>query len=267
MQRDHTEAYTILNAGRVGQSPLLLVCDHASNALPQAYGTLGLPPDELSRHIAWDPGAADLTRALANRLGAPALLSCFSRLLIDLNRGDDDPTLVMRLSDGAIIPGNRHVTPTEIETRLARYWRPYHDAITTTIDQSLAAGLPPVIVSIHTFTPVWRGAARPWHAGILWDKDDRLANILLEELSSEPALIVGDNAPYHGWLKNDCLYQHGTSRGLAHALVEIRNDLLATPEGVAQWTTRLTSILQRALADPDTRKRLTTVQMFGSRAG
>src|SRR5271167_92111 len=146
---------------------VLVICDHASNAFPPGYGALGLSPETLLRHIAYDIGAAWLTRRLATRLNAPAVLSTFSRLLIDPNRGADDPTLVMQLSDGAIIPGNAGISAEEVELRLDRYWRPYRGAVAQTIEAMIAAGPPPAILSIHSFTPSWRGCARPWEVGIL----------------------------------------------------------------------------------------------------
>ncbi len=153
---------------------VLFICDHAANALPEAYGTLGLQQSELDRHIGYDIGAAAVTRRLAHRLGAPALLTRFSRLLIDPNRGADDPTLVMQLSDGAIVPGNAGIGAEEIELRLNRYWRPYRRAVAQAIEAMIAAGPLPVILSIHSFTPSWRGRARPWEVGVLWDSDPRL---------------------------------------------------------------------------------------------
>jgi predicted N-formylglutamate amidohydrolase len=248
VQREHFEPLRIIGADRIGLSPFLLVCDHASNALPEAYGTLGLPASEFERHIAWDPGAALLVEALAGRLNAPAVLSCFSRLLIDPNRGTDDPTLVMRLSDGTVIPGNRDVTDVEIAARIAAFHDPYHRAIDDAIERALASGIAPALLSIHTFTPVWRGEPRPWHAGILWDRDDRLARLFLDGLRADPDLVVGDNEPYHGALINDCMHRHGTSRGLAHVLIEVRNDLLANAEGVAQWRDRIAGVLEAAMA-------------------
>ncbi len=260
MQREHLEAFRVIGADRIGLSPFLLICDHASNALPAEYGSLGLPAAEFERHIAWDPGAAPLTEALARRLDAPAVLSCFSRLLIDPNRGTDDPTLVMRLSDGTVIPGNRDVTEAEIDARIARFHDPYHRAIAQAIDAALATGTAPALISIHTFTPIWRGEPRPWHAGILWDRDDRLARLFLAGLSADPDLIVGDNEPYHGRLENDCMHRHGTSRGLAHVLIEVRNDLLATRAGVAQWCDRIGGILEEAMADSGVRLGLGSVR-------
>lgn len=249
MQREHLEAVRIIGETRIGASPFLILCDHACNHVPPEFASLGLPPSEFERHIAWDPGAALLVESLAARLSAPAVLSCFSRLLIDPNRGTDDPTLVMRLSDGTVIPGNRHVSEADIAERIARFHDPYHRAIEDAIERALAIGIAPALISIHTFTPVWRGTRRPWHAGILWDDDDRLARLFLAGLRADPDLVIGDNEPYHGRLENDCMHRHGTSRGLAHILLEIRNDLLATPDGVSAWCDRIAGILEEAMAD------------------
>ena len=154
-----------------GTAPLLLLCDHASNALPAAYGALGLEPRLFETHIAYDIGAAHLTRTLAASYGAPAVLGRWSRLLIDLNRGRDDPTLVMKLSDGSLIPGNAAADAAEVQKRIREFHAPYHAAITREIDR-LAA---PVLVSFHSFTPAWKGRPRPWQVGVLWDRDGRLA--------------------------------------------------------------------------------------------
>ncbi len=229
-------------------SGLLIICDHASNRLPARYGTLGLPAHELDRHIGYDIGAEALARALAARLDLPAVISRFSRLLIDPNRGIDDPTLVPALSDGTIIAGNANVDAAEKAYRIAAFYAPYHDAIDRAIDAGTAAGRTPAVFSVHSFTPVWRGIARPWHAGVLWDRDPRLARPLIDLLREDPRLIIGDNEPYSGALRNDTLFRHGTGRGLAHALIEVRQDLIADEEGVAAWTDRLEPILQK-LAD------------------
>jgi predicted N-formylglutamate amidohydrolase len=229
---------------------LLVLVDHASNRIPAEYADLGLPAAELERHIAYDIGAAPLARLLSERLRAPTLLSAFSRLLIDPNRGEDDPTLVMRLSDGAVVPGNAGADTAEISRRLDRFYRPYHAAIASLIEAMLARGRPPAVFSLHSYTPVWKGARRPWHAGVLWDRDPRLALPLLEGLRSEHGLRVGDNEPYAGTLKNDVIYRHATSRGLANALLEVRNDLIATPAGVLEWADRLEPLLRDILTDP-----------------
>ena len=243
---------------------VILLCDHADNALPESYGALGLPPAELARHIAYDIGAKGVTERLAARLGAPAVLTRFSRLLIDCNRGEDDPTLIMRLSDGAVVPGNRTLEAGERAHRIARYYHPYHAAVADVIDGALAAGVSPVLVSVHSFTPCWRGRPRPWHAGILWDRDPRLARPLLAHLRADPTLVVGDNEPYRGALKGDCLWRHGTSRGLAHALVEIRQDLIASEAGEKDWVDRLADAISGSLAAPGAAADLRAVRFYGS---
>jgi predicted N-formylglutamate amidohydrolase len=231
-------------------SGVLVLCDHASNAMPPDYGTLGLTAAELARHIAYDIGAAESARTLARELGAPALLTTFSRLLIDPNRGADDPTLVMRLSDGAVVPGNAAAGPDEIERRLTRFYRPYDRAVAAAIDRAMAAGVPPVIVSIHSFTPVWKTVQRPWHVAVLWDSDPRLPIPLLAALREEGDLVVGDNEPYDGALAGDTVNRHATARGLSNALVEVRQDLIADPEGARGWGRRLARLLRPILADP-----------------
>jgi len=226
---------------------LLIVCDHAENTIPEGYGTLGLKPQDLHRHIAYDLGAAGVAERLAEDLGAPAVLSCFSRLLIDPNRGLDDPTLIMGLSDGLIIPGNVGLAPEEVEERIERFYRPYHQAISDAIDAAIAAGKPPVIVSVHSFTQAWKGVPRPWSVGVLWDKDPRLALPLLAALREIPGIEVGDNAPYSGQLKGDTLYRHGTKRGLAHALIEVRQDLILAAEGQSEWAMHLACALRKVV--------------------
>lgn len=233
------------------KSGVLILCDHASNAMPAEYGDLGMPASELERHIAYDIGAAAMTRAMAKALGAPALLTSFSRLLIDPNRGRDDPTLVMRLSDGAIVPGNARVDDEEVERRLRRFYDPYDRAITAVLDRFAAAGIAPAIVSNHSFTPVWKGAPRPWHVGILWDADPRIAVPCIEALQREPDLVVGDNEPYDGALAGDTIDRHATKRGLANLLTEVRQDLIGDDVRAAAWALRLANVLRPILAAPD----------------
>lgn len=232
---------------------VLLICDHASNALPDGYGTLGLPPAELERHIGYDIGAAAVTRRLTLHLDAPAILSRFSRLLIDPNRGADDPTLVMQLSDGAIVPGNAGIGAEEIELRLDRYWRPYRHAISQSIDAMIETGPPPVILSMHSFTPSWRGRKRPWEVGILWDSDPRLAAPLIVALA-EAGFVVGDNEPYDGALIGDTLDEEVTRRGLAGLLVEIRQDLIGDAGRAIAFADRLSPIIRRVLTRPELRQ-------------
>ncbi len=244
---------------------VIVVCDHASNALPPGYGSLGLAPEALERHIAYDIGAARVARRLAARLEAPALLSTFSRLLIDPNRGADDPTLTMRFSDGAIVPGNVRIDAEEIERRRRRYWAPYRQAIEDEIEARLSAGVPPAVLSIHSFTPVWRGVARPWKASVLWDVDPRLAEPLISALRAEPDLApeeIGDNEPYDGALAGDTIDASATSRGLANALIELRQDLIAEPEDAEAWADRLAKLVGPLVAPEAVR----APRAFGARS-
>jgi len=236
-------------AGQPGERVLLL-CDHASNAVPDLVaGGLGLPEAEMRRHIAYDIGARGVTLGLARRLGAEALLTRFSRLVIDPNRGEDDPTLVMRLYDGTVVPGNRHATPAEVEARLARLHRPYHQAVEAALERILAGGRTPAIVSMHSFTPRLKGRPpRPWQVGVLWHRDGRLARPLIARLRDE-GLTVGDNEPYSGELEGDTLSRHGTARALPHVLIEIRQDLIGSPEGEAAWAARLAPVIRDVIAE------------------
>jgi predicted N-formylglutamate amidohydrolase len=226
-------------------SSLLLLCDHASNALPPGAGTLGLEPRLFATHIAYDIGAAAVTRALAAGYGAPALLGRWSRLLIDLNRGADDPTIVMKLSDGSIIPGNRDADAAEVARRVAAYHAPYHAAIAAELDR---IGSSAVIVSLHSFTPRWKGDPRKWEVGVLYDRDTRLAAPLMARLA-EAGFTVGDNEPYTGALEGDTLYRHGTLRGLPHVLIEMRQDLVADDAAATRFAARLKPILDATLSD------------------
>ncbi len=243
----------------------LIICDHASNAFPPQYGQLGLPDEALQRHIAYDIGAASVTRRLAALIGAPAVLSTFSRLLIDPNRGADDPTLVMRYSDGAIVPGNARADADEIEFRRRRYWAPYRDAVHEQVETMMRAGHPPAIVSIHSFTPVWRGAPRPWKVAVLWDSDPRLAEPLISALRAEPDFApdeVGDNEPYDGALKGDTVHDAATARGLSNALIEVRQDLVASEPEAEAWAERLARLIPPLIAPEASR----APRDFGTRA-
>ncbi len=227
----------------IDTTSLVFLCDHASNRVPPCVGegSLGLPKEDMERHIAFDIGARGVTLELARLMGGASILSRFSRLVIDPNRGEDDPTLLMRLYDGTIIPGNRHADDAEIERRLDQFHRPYHQAIGETLD---AMEEDPIIVSIHSFTPKLRGRAdRPWHIGVLSADDRRIADPLLERLKAEPDICVGDNEPYVGKLEGDCMSQHGLDRGLPHVLIEIRNDLIEDPRGEQLWAAKLAPIL------------------------
>jgi predicted N-formylglutamate amidohydrolase len=243
------ETWTVLPG--LADAGLIILCDHAGNAFPPGYGTLGLAEPQLQRHIAYDIGAAAITRQLSAMLGVPAVMTHYSRLLIDPNRGADDPTLIMRLSDGAVVPGNRQLTAEERQTRIDRYYRPYHAAVANVVASCVASGVPPAILSIHSFTESWKATPRPWHASILWDRDPRLALPMLDALYAEGDLIVGDNQPYHGGLEGDTMWTHGTSNGLAHCIIEVRQDLIRDEAGQTAWAKRLARLMRGLLERPD----------------
>jgi len=235
-------------ASQQSDSALLFVCDHASNKLPAEYGRLGLSLELFETHIASDIGAAAVTRTLAGEFGAAAIMARWSRLLIDLNRGPDDPTLVMKLSDGSIIGGNAHADSAQVQRRIKLFYAPYHDAIAREIAAVERSGRVPVIISIHSFTPVWKGWARPWEIGILWDRDARLVRPMIKQLE-QAGFKVGNNEPYSGELENDCLYRHGTMQGFPHVLIEIRQDLIGSDGAAHAFARRLKGVIDGALAE------------------
>ncbi|HEV7304724.1 N-formylglutamate amidohydrolase [Ensifer sp.] len=238
----HYSPYEIIEANPA--TGLVLLADHAMNRLPTEYGSLGLPAAAFERHIAYDIGVEALVRRLSEALDAPAVLGCFSRLLIDPNRGEDDPTLIMKISDGAIIPSNHPITQEEWDNRLNRFHRPYHRAVSEAIDRTAkASGAAPLVISIHSFTPAWKGVARPWHAAVLWDNDPRAVSPLIERLEAAGDIVVGNNEPYDGALRGDTMFRHCMVPGIAHALIEVRQDLIADEAGVAEWTERLAPAL------------------------
>lgn len=239
-----SNAVMIDGADRPG--PWLVTCDHASNRVPEWVngGDLGIEAADMSRHIAWDVGAWGLAQALGRLLDSPVVGAGFSRLVIDPNRGEDDPTLVMQLYDGTIIPANRHISPKGIEERLDRLYRPYHAAYGQMVKPARA------VLAIHSFTPCLRGRApRPWHVGVLHSpRDPRLSLALIDELSAEKDLCVGDNAPYSGHLPGDAIDRHCLDRGRHNALVEMRNDLIMDQASQDAWAIRLAPKCAVALA-------------------
>ena len=245
-------------------SGMILLADHAMNRLPAAYGSLGLDASAFQRHIAYDIGIEGLTRLLAERLGVPAVMSCFSRLLIDPNRGEDDPTLIMKISDGAIIPGNYPISEEEWAHRLESFHRPYHRAVDRAIsDVAERSGKAPLVLSLHSYTPAWKGVPRPWHAAVLWDTDHRAVHPLIDLLRERGDILVGDNEPYDGALKNDTMYRHCMIKGIPHALLEVRQDLIGDDNGILAWADRLTPVFR----DLNTRPDLHEYRIFASRTG
>ncbi len=239
-----------------GAGDALLLCDHASNGLPSDLGDLGLSAADRARHIAYDPGARGVTLAISALLDAPAILATFSRLVIDPNRAEADPTVLMRLYDRSIVPGNRAADAAEKARRIAAYHRPYHAAVAAAIDRAEARlGRPPLIVSVHSFTPRLAGRPpRPWHVGVLWDQDRASAELLLALLRAEGDLCVGDNQPYKGALPGDTMDRHGNARNAPHVLVELRQDLIAEPAAQRAWAGRLAPMLRRVSADAADRR-------------
>jgi predicted N-formylglutamate amidohydrolase len=243
---------------------IVLLADHAKRDLPDEYDDLGLPASEFQRHIAYDIGVEQVTRKLASLLNAPAVMANFSRLLIDPNRGEDDPTLIRQLYDGTVIPGNYPMAPEERERRLERYYRPYHDAVGAMVASvARESGKAPFLLSIHSFTPVMQGYARPWHIGLLWDRDDRAVLPLIELLAQDTTLTIGDNEPYDGALRGDTMFRHAIVNGYAHALIEIRQDLIADEATAEDWATRLAPIVDAVNSRADIHE----VRQFGSRTG
>ncbi|MEH7829574.1 N-formylglutamate amidohydrolase [Gemmobacter denitrificans] len=242
-------AFQISGEDRPGR--WLVTCDHASNRVPDTMiGGLGIAAEDMERHIAYDVGAAGVAQALGVALDSPVICSDFSRLVIDPNRGEDDPTLVMRLYDGTIIPANRHLPEAEIEHRLQTLYRPYHAALAC-----LAARRPDtVILAIHSFTPCLRGREpRPWHVGVLYSHlDDRLSRPLIARLRAEPDLCIGDNQPYSGHLPGDAVDRHALQTGRHNTLIELRNDLIGTADEQQAWAARLAPILTEVLSGLET---------------
>ncbi len=233
-----------------GRARAILLCDHASRAVPRRLGTLGIDAADLGRHIGWDIGAAAVTRRLARRLDARAFLSGYSRLVIDCNRLFDDASSIPEASDGTVVPANRGLGDAERdERRRACFW-PYQSAIAAELAAWRADGRVPAIVSIHSFTPVFDARHRPWHVGLLWHKDARLARPLIETLSADPAITVGDNEPYDGASPHAyTMPTHGLARGLPHVQFEIRQDLVADDDGAERWAARLARALAAVLSD------------------
>lgn len=232
-----------------GRAPVLLLCDHAGRRIPSRLGDLGLSEAERARHIGWDIGAADVTRELARLLDAPAVLNHVSRLVIDPNRDPGDPTSIPAISDGTFVPANQDVDPDEIGRRLRLSFIPYHREVARWIARLRHRAGVPALVSIHSFTPVLRHVRRPWHAAVLWDRDDRLAAPALAGLRRDDGLRVGDNEPYSGrYPVGYSIPFHAARPGFPHVTFEIRQDLIDTPEGARAWAARLHRVLREPLA-------------------
>lgn len=240
-----------------GKAPFLLVCDHASRTIPRSLRQLGVADWVLDRHVACDIGAKALTLALARRFDAPAVLAGYSRLVVDLNRQLEDASAFIKVSDGIAIPGNIELTEAERQDRIRSFFEPYHEAVNQALARFLDIGRIPALVSIHTCTPVYNRVVRRWHVGIMWDRDPRIAKPLLANLDTVPDLCVGDNEPYSGAHPNDFTIDHHAERhGFPCVGVEIRQDLVDTPEGAAHWADVLGAGLEPVMANDDLYTRL-----------
>jgi len=229
-----------------GGSPFAIVCDHASNRIPLRHGDLGLSPADRIRHIAWDPGALGVSLRLSELLDAPVVHSTVSRLVVDCNRFTDAPTLMAEVSEQTEIPGNRNLSAAERAERIARYYVPYHDTIDRLLAARKAAGLETILVCMHSFTPVFMGALRPWPIGLLPAPDETYTRALLEALQVElPAMNIGWNEPYAA-ARGVSYTVDGDGRGLDATMIEIRHDEILEPAGVALWADRLARCLEQA---------------------
>ncbi len=247
-----------------GKAPLLLICDHASNHVPAELNNLGLTPEQLNRHISWDIGADSITRELSKRMDAAAVLCGTSRLVIDANRQPGDATGIPKTSDGIVIPGNQILSEADRIERTDKYFWPYHHAIADTLAhlrrRDAAPQNAPAIFSIHTFTPAMshlslehteNELARPWHAGVLWNRDPRIAEPLIHLLRNYDSLIIGDNEPYSGKEVYYSVDFHAGAAGLPHCAIEVRQDLVESSEGAANWAKIISDILGEIIATPE----------------
>jgi predicted N-formylglutamate amidohydrolase len=242
---DEPAPITVHNAN--GRSPFLIVVDHAGNAMPRSLKGLGVPEPERERHIAWDIGIAAVSRLVADALDATLVQQNYSRLVIDCNRPPGSETSIPKTSELTSIPGNVDLSEAWKALRLREIFRPYHDRIATELDQRRQAGRPAVLIAMHSFTPVFMGVARPWHCGMLYNRDSRLADVLMALLKREDGLLVGDNEPYSVTDAMDyTIPVHGERRGLLHVEIEIRQDLIADDSGQRVWGARLARLLPEA---------------------
>jgi predicted N-formylglutamate amidohydrolase len=230
-----------------GSSPIVLVCDHASNDVPERYRTLGLSATDLEQHFAWDPGALAVARDLSEMLDAPLVYGRVSRLVIDVNRDPADLDSIVAVGEQTPVPGNRDLSPAERRQRVADVYEPFHAALDMTLRERAARGCASVLIGVHSFTPSLHGVTRPWHCGILFADSREVADGLVGALRREDGLNVGVNEPY---APSDRVYhtlsRHGDSKGLATAMIEIRNDLVVGADEQNAWARRLARALEAA---------------------
>jgi predicted N-formylglutamate amidohydrolase len=248
LEIDEPDPITLEN--ETGTSSFFLTCDHAGRAFPRRLGTLGLPEHETWRHIAWDIGIGEVGRELSRLLDAAIVLQTYSRLVIDCNRDPEVPSSMPEVSETTEIPGNHGIGKAGRSARVDAIFRPYHDTIAAALDRRRAEGRASVLVALHSFTPVFKAVARPWHVAVLFNRDSRLAHPLAELLRAEAGLIVGENEPYAvSDLTDYTVPVHGERRGLPHVEIEIRQDQITDPAGQTAWAERLARLLPAAYAE------------------
>lgn len=254
LAHDEQAPFEVVNPD--GVAPVVLVCDHANRFIPRALRSLGLDETELARHIAWDIGAAEVTRHLSGILNAPAVISHFSRLVVDPNRKPEDESSIPAVSDGVRVPGNEMLTADERRARFETFFYPYQNAIRQTLDaRAQQSDVEPVLISLHSFTPVMEGIERPWKIGVLWNEDGRLPQPLIARLRAS-GIVVGDNEPYSGRIGFGYTTEvHGDDRRLANVLIEIRQDLIDTHHGAREWAGVLGQALSETLKNPELYKK------------
>ena len=248
LTEDEPTAISVVNGH--GKPRFVLTCDHASQRIPLHMKKLGLSESDLNRHIAWDIGAANVTKELSKYLDAPAYLSCYSRLIIDCNRPLSSPTSIPTISDETIIPANQNLSIQEAHTRANTFFLPYNSKISNDLDRMLNEGATPIFTAIHSFTPkLTTGKQRPWHIGLLWEHDSRLVSPLRDALNNlVPGICIGENEPYAIVGPSDySIPEHGFNRGLPHIEIEIRQDLISSKQGEIEWAQYIAEALERAL--------------------
>ena len=246
LRPDDPPPFSVFN--EQGQAPLLLLCDHASKAVPQALGDLGLPASELARHIGWDIGGLDAAIELAKALDAPLVSSGYSRLVIDCNRWPGGEGSTPEISDETVIPANKDLTREQVDARAEACFWPYHREVDRLLDEMTEGGRTVCLLVMHSFTPVMKGFVRPWHVGVLWNDDPRLPEPLLAELRRDPSLVVGDNEPYSARASYEyTLTAHARPRALPHCSLEVRQDLMGTPDDACAWGRRLAPAIATAV--------------------
>ena len=244
LQDDEESPFLAVN--EAGRSPFVLICEHASRVLPKKLGTLGLPETELTRHIAWDIGAENVARMLSRLIDAPLMLQRYSRLAYDCNRPPESPDAVPEVSELTAIPGNRKLSAEDRLARVREIYRPFHDGVSLALDKRAAAGVKSIVVSIHSFTPVYKGKERSVELGILHDRDVTLSSRLIKGFPNIDARLNEPYGPKDGVLHT--LNLHGFARGLQHVMIEIRNDLVSSERGQDEWAQRLSVPLIQATA-------------------